>query len=155
MAEERVTVEVNDDEDFEEIEGAEIEENEGVSELTAEEQLDIIMQKCVSTSVQKANAYTNKRINKVKEKLSEHQEILDNHAGRIEGLERVIEGMATGKIQSVAMDGGKDAEKPKREGILDNTLGTIGDVAHGVVDTAAFLCEAVIDLATLGKARRQ
>lgn len=154
MAEERVTVEVNDDEDFEEIEGEEIEENEGVSELTAEQQLDIIMQKCVSTSVQKANAYTNKRINKVKEKLSEHQDILDNHAGRIEGLERVIEGMATGKIKSVAMDGG-EAEKPKREGILDNTLGTIGDVAHGVVDTAAFLCEAVIDLATLGKARRQ
>lgn len=49
------------------------------------------------------------------------------------------------------------SSKPKSNpvgNILDTTLGTVGGVLHGVVDTTAFLLESIVDLATLGKARR-
>lgn len=46
-------------------------------------------------------------------------------------------------------------EKPNPvTGIVNGTLGTAGKLLHGVVDTAAFVLESVVDLVTLGKARR-
>lgn len=154
MQEEKVTVVVDDEDDFEQIE---VEENEEIEEPVNSDipqDMLIFIQQSVSKSKRQTIAYTDKRIAQVNERLSKHSEQLDNHEERIEGMERVIEAMASGKVQAVKVGGNKE-EKPERSGVLDHTLGTIGDIAHGVVDTAAFLCESVIDLATLGKARRQ
>lgn len=46
------------------------------------------------------------------------------------------------------------AFQKKQPGVIDNTLGTVGNVLHGVVDTAAFLAESAVDLITFGKAKR-
>lgn len=153
MQEDKVKVVVDVGDDFEEIDIEENDENEEPVNSDIPQDMLIFIQQSVSKSKRQSIAYTDKRIAQVNEKLAKHSETLDNHAERIEGLERVVEAMATGKVKAVSVDGEK--EKPERKGILDHTLGTVGDIAHGVVDTAAFLCESVIDLATLGKARRQ
>ena len=152
MQEDKVKVVVDVGDDFDDIEDGEIVENEGVVNSDIPEELQIFMQELALKTTQQCRAYTDKRIKQINKRVSAHDELLDNHAERIEGLERVVEAMATGKVKAVSVDGEK--EKPERNGVLDHTLGTVGDIAHGVVDTAAFLCEAVIDLATLGKARR-
>lgn len=153
MQEDKVKVVVDVGDDFEEIDIEENDENEEPVNSDIPQDMLIFIQQSVSKSKRQSIAYTDKRIAQVNERLAKHSETLDNHAERIEGIERVVEAMATGKVQAVSMEGNK--EKPERSGVLDHTLGTIGDIAHGVVDTAAFLCESVIDLATLGKARRQ
>lgn len=153
MQEDKVKVVVDVGDDFEEIDIEENDENEEPVNSDIPQDMLIFIQQSVSKSKRQSIAYTDKRIAQVNERLAKHSETLDNHAERIEGLERVVEAMATGKVKAVSVDGEK--EKPERNGVLDHTLGTVGDIAHGVVDTAAFLCEAVIDLATLGKARRQ
>lgn len=49
----------------------------------------------------------------------------------------------------------EDAVDVKEEkGIVGKTLGAIGSVAHGIIDTAAFVLESTVDLVTLGNARK-
>lgn len=142
---EKTTIELEDgDMTFDDIE-------EGTSE-DSKDGLEKFMADAIEKARKQSIAYTDKRIAQVNEKLAKHQEILDTHTTDIADLKKVVEGMATGKVQAVAFSG--ESEAPKHKNILDATLGTVGGVAHGVIDTAAFLCESVIDLVTLGRARR-
>lgn len=45
-------------------------------------------------------------------------------------------------------------EVKEDKGIIGKTLGAIGGVAHGIIDTAAFVLESAVDLVTLGNARK-
>lgn len=151
---EKTTIELEDEDmSFDDIE-EEVEESKSPSDS-----LQKFMNEAIDKAKKQSIAYTDKRISQVNEKLAKHQELLESHtnaittqAESIANLEKVVQGLATGNVKAVAL--GETAEPKKPANLLDATLGTVGGVAHGVVDTAAFLCESVIDLVTLGRARR-
>jgi uncharacterized protein YjgD (DUF1641 family) len=156
MAKEEVTTIEMDDgiDDFDDLE----------DEMEESEEFDV--QAMIDASVQKAkkqaNAYTDQRISKVNEKISklhsmitETQESTKANTEAIENLTKVVEALAKGqKVSAADLSQAQETAK-KNPGILDSTLGAVGGVLHGVVDTAAFLLESTVDLVTLGRARRQ
>lgn len=106
-------------------------------------------------------------------RISAVEESINTHASEIEGIVtqqdqmmKLIESMQTTQASSDPQPQTQQTNpnayqqahhhvygQPSK-GVIDNTLGTVGGVAHGIIDTAAFLCESVIDLVTFGKAKR-
>jgi hypothetical protein len=142
---EKTTIVLNDEElDFDEAVGTEVE--------TAEVDFEAILKASVEKAKKQSMAYTDTRIEQVNQKLLIHQQTLEAHTTSITNIEQVLEAMVKGgNVQAIPLN----AVEKKPKGILDVALGTVGGVLHGVVDTAAFICESAVDLVTLGRARRQ
>ena len=99
-----------------------------------------------------------KRQNKAnEERFTAIEETLEQHA---EALKQAIKMPAsaqslTDAVKKMAPKTESSAKQSSAvSNVVDGTLGTVGSVLHGVVDTTAFLLESVVDLITLGKARR-
>lgn len=103
--------------------------------------------------------YVDQRISKVESKLNDHENRLQNVEKRLNEQGKVLQSILEEnekelfvQLQDIQLQ--ENQFKQKNPNILDQTLGTIGNVAHGLVHTAAFVLESVIDLATLGRAKR-
>lgn len=140
---EKTTVELNDEENLD------FDDEVGTSDVDFETLVKASVEKAKKQSI----AYTDKRIQQVNEKLAQHQQMLEAHNSRIENIEKVVEALASGGNVSV-LPAPQAGNQPQSKNLLDVTLGTVGGILHGVVDTAAFICESAVDLVTLGKARR-
>lgn len=154
--EEKTVIDLDDDDlDFDDA----IAEEESADENKNEVELDDTLLALIATSVEQSRkqaiAYTDKRIEKVNQTLVAHKQLIEGNTSRLDNLEKVVEGFATGNVSVVsAQVVDPSAEPQEPPGIIDNIFGTIGGVLHGVVDTVAFVAESAVDLVTFGKARR-
>lgn len=146
------------DEDIEKMEPSASETTEPSSVLSPE------IQAMLKHNHEQALNYIDIRFTKMNDELKTYGEKIESNTSRIDTLEKTVAKQnefirkavgATGGVVPPEFDPTQQAgESADNKGIIDTTLGTVGNVAHGLVDTAAFLCESVIDLVTLGKARR-
>ena len=87
---------------------------------------------------------------------------VDAHDERITTLEKnqaiilkKVNALSKGAVDVDDIDSVDDKDELDDRNILDKTLGTVGNILHGVVDTAAFVLESTVDLVTLGRAKRE
>lgn len=76
-----------------------------------------------------------------------------NSKGMLKALSR-IDNKAVVTTEDVIDAVESDNTEEKKRGVIGTTLGAVGSVAHGIVDTCAFVLESTIDLVTLGNARK-
>jgi hypothetical protein len=154
----KTTVEVDEDLDFDDA----VDEDEEVEETEID--FEALIKETAIKAKKQAMKYTDTRIAEINEKLEIHQKTLEAHTTSIVNLEQqmaqAIEALKAFGVaaptpeQALALAQAAQQTGQQPKGILDTVFGTVGGVLHGVVDTAAFLCESVVDLVTLGKARR-
>ncbi len=151
--------------DFDEIE----EEIPTQSSSMSVEDFDQKLQELVAKNKKQTEAYIDHRLAKVDDRLKTHAQLLEKHDARLDAIDETLK-----SHNEILLDMQKErGEEPrarvvkpqattqeqletqsKNPNILDMTLGTVGGVLHGVVDTAAFILESTVDLITLGRARR-
>lgn len=73
---------------------------------------------------------------------------VDNHEERITKIEKCLQ------QAPVSTEIEEEGEKSGVDSFLDATFGTIGHIGHTIVDTVAFVAESVVDIITLGRAKR-
>lgn len=94
-------------------------------------------------------------INQMDTQFKAINERIDLHEKRLERLEALPQSAAAA-VQAIEQVRETNANKPGAlDSALDMTFGTAGKVLHGVLDTASYLGSCVIDLATLGRAKRK
>ena len=73
-----------------------------------------------------------------------------------EFLDLLIEGIIkANQVMEQKEELATPTEKPNHPNFLSNIAGTIGDVAHGVVDIAEGILRGAIDLITFGQSKRK
>lgn len=110
------------------------------------------IQQCIAEATAQERAYVDKVLKSVNKRL-------DDHDHRIKNLEKMVHNLSDApapvmaKAQSRKLKQDHD-EQTGLDRILDATFGTAGRALHAIVDATAYIAESVIDLATLGRARR-
>lgn len=98
-----------------------------------------------------------KRVDKIGQTLKEQTKVMSTLKTQNEAVVRAMARLE-GKDVSQLIEDVKPVDSApqihEEKGIVGKTLGAIGSVAHGVIDTAAFVLESAVDLVTLGNARK-
>lgn len=98
-----------------------------------------------------------KRVEKIGSALKEQTKVTSTLKHQNEAVLRAmarIDGSASELIDVEGKPTDSSVHVDEEKGIIGKTLGAIGSVAHGVIDTAAFVLESAVDLVTLGNARK-
>lgn len=102
--------------------------------------------------IEKAMARQEKTINETMKLVNKR---FDVHDKRISTLEKQQEEILNALAINVSDAKIINENEPDNRNVLDKTLGAVGGVMHGIVDTAAFVLESTVDLVTLGRAKRE
>lgn len=98
------------------------------------------------------------RVDKIGKSLKEQAKVTSTLKTQNEAVVRAMARLEGKDVPVLdADDRPVDSSAPEiqgEKGIIGKTLGAIGSVAHGVIDTAAFVLESAVDLVTLGNARK-
>ena len=130
-----------------------VDEDEDDKVQTIEDDLDFDIEDMIEESLKRRTKFFESNLKKMNSTLKNH----DSRITNLEKQQKVI-------LEELAKISGKDltpaeVEKAIAEiddrNVLDKTLGAVGGVLHGVVDTAAFVLESTVDLVTLGRAKRE
>lgn len=116
------------------------------STLTLEEQIDLIFEP--------AFKQVSLQIAKFEGRLDTVESTIDSHGSRLDSVEEELRKLAEILEQESGLPETETVANQPPTGVFNQTLGVVGDVLHSVVDTAAFILESAVDLATLGRAKR-
>ena len=128
------------------------EENEETFQAI-EDALDLDIEDMIEASMKRRTKFFESNLKKVNSTLKDH----DSRITAVEKQQKVI-------LEELAKISGKDLTEAEVEkaiaemddrNVLDKTLGAVGGILHGVVDTAAFVLESTVDLVKLGRAKRE
>jgi len=144
---------IDEDEDIEVVDGDEHDDDENEDGESGERfDQSAFIRQCVADATAEQKAYVDKVMKSVNKRL-------DDHDHRIKNLEKMVHNLSDApapvmaKAQSRKLKQDHD-EQTGLDRILDATFGTAGRALHAIVDATAYIAESVIDLATLGRARR-
>lgn len=89
-------------------------------------------------------------------RITSMQDALTRHADILESLSSATSSApsASASTEPVSSASEQPAQRMNSGSVIGSTLGAVGGVLHTVVDTAAFILESAVDLATFGRARR-
>lgn len=167
------TVEIDDLDEFEEL------EEETVSQpapkqpkkrpVSAQQQTVSVsvddLSKMIELSVSKSIAPLAESISELQEQVTDIQHTIKKHGRAIVKLQNQevidmpvnqLEAPASAETPATtnAQESVPAPQQTEKRGVIDATLGTVGGLLHGVIDTAAFVLESTVDLVTLGRAKR-
>lgn len=169
--------EVDVDLDFDDINEDEVETKTEESEVSMSK-VDQQIEELIAKSKAQSTAYVDQRLAQVDDKLKKQAQTLEKHSERLDTIDSVLtshtEILKQIHLAQKASSQGASMPNPDTDpvlqaqqkqtaqaqshpagmNIIDTTLGTVGGVLHGVVDTTAFILESAVDLVTLGRARK-
>lgn len=171
MPDKKQVAEMNDDFDFDENEELVVDEEETVvdepvrrkkkkSSLILDDDMREAIIDIVNEETQDIRDEQTKlisRVDKIGKSLKEQAKVTSTLKTQNEAVVRAmarLEGKDVPVLDADDRPVDDSAPEIQQKGVIGKTLGAIGSVAHGVIDTAAFVLESAVDLVTLGNARK-
>ncbi len=103
--------------------------------------------------IEKAMARQQKTVNTALKSINKRVNEHDKRISKVEQQqEEIMKALSLNSKTSKAID--EDGNADDNRNVFDKTLGAVGGVMHGIVDTTAFILESAVDLVTLGRAKR-